>query len=98
MAEDRCMSISNVTLDDRFDLSRERIFLSGAQAIIRMLLMRSELDRRAGLNTAGFVSGYRGSPVGGLDQQFWHAQKHLAERNIRFQPGLNEELAATAVW
>src|SRR5690606_12717333 len=62
------------------------------------LLMRSELDRRAGLNTAGFVSGYRGSPVGGLDQQFWHAQKHLAERNIRFQPGLNEELAATAVW
>src|SRR4029079_8492404 len=79
-------------------LGKERIFLSGAQAVIRMLLMQRERDRRAGLNTAGFVSGYRGSPLGGLDMQLWKAKKQLADANIVFQPGLNEELAATACW
>src|SRR5262245_12396923 len=92
------MTLHHVALDDKFDLSKERIFLSGAQAIIRMLLMQRERDRRAGLNTAGFVSGYRGSPLGGLDLQLWKAQKQLAEADIVFQPGLNEELAATACW
>ena len=92
------MTLHDVTLADKFDLSKERIFLSGAQAIIRMLLMQRERDRRAGLDTAGFVSGYRGSPLGGLDQQLWKAKKELAQSNIVFQPGLNEELAATACW
>ncbi|TIS31092.1 hypothetical protein, partial [Mesorhizobium sp.] len=63
------MTLHDVALDDKFDLRKERIFLSGAQAVIRMLLMQRERDRRAGLNTAGFVSGYRGSPLGGLDMQ-----------------------------
>jgi indolepyruvate ferredoxin oxidoreductase len=92
------MTLHDVALDDKFDLGKQRIFLSGSQAIIRMLLMQRERDRRAGLNTAGFVSGYRGSPLGGLDQQFWRARKQLAAADIVFQPGLNEELAATACW
>jgi indolepyruvate ferredoxin oxidoreductase len=92
------MTLHDVTLDDKYDLAKERIFISGAQAIIRMLLMQRERDRRAGLNTAGFVSGYRGSPLGGLDQQLWKAKTNLAQSDIVFQPGLNEELAATACW
>jgi indolepyruvate ferredoxin oxidoreductase len=92
------MTLHDVALDDKFDLDKQRIFLSGSQAIIRMLLMQRERDRQAGLNTAGFVSGYRGSPLGGLDQQFWRAKKQLAKADIVFQPGLNEELAATACW
>ena len=92
------MTLHDVALDDKFDLGKERIFLSGAQAVIRMLLMQRERDRRAGLNTAGFVSGYRGSPLGGLDMQLWKAKKQLAQSDIVFQPGLNEELAATACW
>lgn len=92
------MTLHDVALDDKFDLGKERIFLSGAQAVIRMLLMQRARDRRAGLNTAGFVSGYRGSPLGGLDMQLWKARKQLAQSDIVFQPGLNEELAATACW
>ncbi|MEW9805493.1 indolepyruvate ferredoxin oxidoreductase family protein [Mesorhizobium sp. ZMM04-5] len=92
------MTLHDVALDDRFDLAKDRVFLTGAQAIVRMLLMQRERDRLAGLNTAGFVSGYRGSPLGGLDQQFWRARKALADSDIVFQPGLNEELAATACW
>ena len=88
----------DVTLHDKFDLSRSRIFASGVQAVVRMLLMQRELDRRNGLETAGFVSGYRGSPLGGLDQQLHRARKELAVADIRFEPGVNEELAATAVW
>jgi indolepyruvate ferredoxin oxidoreductase len=92
------MTLHDVALDDKFDLNKERIFVSGAQAVVRMLLMQRERDRLAGLNTAGFVSGYRGSPVGGLDMQLWRAQAQLSAANIVFQPGLNEELAATACW
>ncbi|HEX8665330.1 MAG TPA: indolepyruvate ferredoxin oxidoreductase family protein [Beijerinckiaceae bacterium] len=92
------VALRDVALDDKYDLTKERVFLTGTQAIIRMLLMQHERDRLAGLNTAGFVSGYRGSPIGGLDQNLWRAKKWLAERNIVFQPGLNEELAATALW
>ncbi|NGN44007.1 indolepyruvate ferredoxin oxidoreductase family protein [Mesorhizobium sp. CGMCC 1.15528] len=92
------MTLHDVALDDKFDLGKERIFLSGAQAVIRMLLMQCERDRRAGLNTAGFVSGYRGSPLGGLDLQLWKAKEQLKQADVVFQPGLNEELAATAVW
>ncbi|WP_187968286.1 indolepyruvate ferredoxin oxidoreductase family protein [Aquibium microcysteis] len=92
------MTLHDVSLDDKFDLGKDRIFVSGAQAIIRMLLMQRERDRLAGLNTAGFVTGYRGSPLGGLDQQLWKAKRQLASSDIVFQPGLNEELAATACW
>ena len=91
-------ALRQVTLDDKFDLSKDRVFLTGTQAIIRLLLMQRERDRLAGLNTAGFVSGYRGSPIGGLDQNLWRAREFLERANIVFQPGLNEELAATAVW
>ncbi|MGN6550859.1 MAG: indolepyruvate ferredoxin oxidoreductase family protein [Pararhizobium sp.] len=92
------MTLHDVSLDDKFDLSRERIFVSGTQAIVRLMMMQRERDRLAGLNTAGFVSGYRGSPLGGLDQQFFRAARQLEEHGIVFQPGLNEELAATACW
>ena len=92
------MTLHDVSLDDKFDLAKDRIFVSGAQAIVRMLLMQRDRDRRAGLNTAGFVTGYRGSPLGGLDQQLWKAKRQLAGADIVFQPGLNEELAATACW
>jgi indolepyruvate ferredoxin oxidoreductase len=87
-----------VTLDDKYDLDKERVFLSGTQAIVRLALMQKARDRLAGLNTAGFISGYRGSPLGGLDLQLWRAGKLLTANDIVFQPGLNEDLAATAVW
>ena len=90
--------LKDVTLDDKYDLAAEQVFLSGTQAIVRLLMMQQERDRRAGLNTAGFVSGYRGSPLGGLDQQMFKAAKQLKRHEIVFQPGLNEDLAATACW
>ncbi|MFY8115159.1 MAG: indolepyruvate ferredoxin oxidoreductase family protein, partial [Rhabdaerophilum sp.] len=90
--------LKDVTLDDKYDLAAEQVFLSGTQAVVRMLLMQQERDRRAGLDTAGFVSGYRGSPLGGLDQQLFRAGKQLKRHQIVFQPGLNEDLAATACW
>jgi indolepyruvate ferredoxin oxidoreductase len=96
--EEICMTLHDVTLQDKFDLSKDKIFVTGAQAIVRMLLMQRERDRRAGLDTAGFVTGYRGSPLGGLDQQMWKARRELKEAQVLFQPGLNEELAATACW
>jgi indolepyruvate ferredoxin oxidoreductase len=92
------MTLKTVSLDDKYDLAQDRIYVTGYQALIRMCLMQHERDRRAGLNTAGYVSGYRGSPLGGLDQQFQRARRQLQPRNILFQPGLNEDLAATAVW
>ncbi|WP_425453182.1 indolepyruvate ferredoxin oxidoreductase family protein [Bosea caraganae] len=90
--------LREVALDDKYDLTKQKIFLTGTQAIARMLMVQRERDRRAGLNTAGFVSGYRGSPLGGLDQQLARAGKQLKASNVVFQPGLNEDLAATAVW
>ncbi len=92
------MARNGVSLDDKFDLRKERVFLSGTQAVVRLALTQKERDRRAGLNTAGFISGYRGSPLGGLDQQLWRAKKVLEPNDIVFQPGLNEDLAATSVW
>ncbi|GJD49281.1 hypothetical protein OPKNFCMD_2011 [Methylobacterium crusticola] len=91
-------SLRSVTLDDKYDLSREQVFVTGTQAVIRMLLMQQARDRAAGLDTAGFVSGYRGSPIAGLDQNLARAGKVLERANIVFRPGLNEELAATAIW
>src|SRR5579863_10491017 len=87
-----------VSLADRFDLTKSPVLLNGAQAVARLLLAQKERDRRAGLNTAGFVTGYRGSPVGGLDLQFARLAREFDAADIHFEPGLNEELAATAVW
>ncbi|MCW0180551.1 MAG: indolepyruvate ferredoxin oxidoreductase family protein, partial [Zavarzinia sp.] len=88
----------SVSLDDKYDLATDQVYLTGTQALVRLCLMQRERDRRAGLATAGFVSGYRGSPLGGVDTQFTRAGKVLAAADIRFQPGLNEDLAATAIW
>ncbi len=85
-------------LNDRYQLDHGRAYLSGVQAFARLPLVQHRRDRAAGLNTAGFISGYRGSPLGTLDISLWQAQAELDRENIRFQPGLNEELAATAVW
>jgi indolepyruvate ferredoxin oxidoreductase len=92
------MTLKNVTLDDKYDLTQSRVFVTGYQALIRATLMQQERDRLAGLSTAGYVSGYRGSPLGGLDQQFMRAKPHLDKHNVLFQTGLNEDLAATAIW
>ena len=88
----------SVSLDDKYDLNETRVFVSGPQAIVRLLLIQKEMDRRAGRRTAGFISGYRGSPLGGLDLTFFRAGEPFTESDIVFQPGLNEDLAATAVW
>jgi indolepyruvate ferredoxin oxidoreductase len=92
------MPLRTVSLDDKYDLNQSHVFVTGFQALIRACLMQKERDRRAGLNTAGYVTGYRGSPLGGLDQQFMRAGRRLAAADVKFQPGLNEELAATALW
>jgi indolepyruvate ferredoxin oxidoreductase len=90
--------LNAISLDDKYALDKGRIYLSGIQALVRLPMLQQERDRRAGLNTAGFISGYRGSPLGGLDQALWKANKHLKDHNVVFQPGVNEDLAATAVW
>ena len=91
-------ALRKVTLDDKYELDSGRVFLNGAQAFVRLLILQRQRDKRAGLNTGGFVSGYRGSPLGALDLSLWKAQKFLDRANIKFQPGLNEDLAATAIW
>ncbi len=91
-------ALEEVTLDDKFALERGRAFMSGTQALVRLPMLQRDRDLRAGLNTAGFVTGYRGSPLGGVDQALWRAKKHLASHHVVFQPGLNEDLAATSVW
>ena len=91
-------ALETVTLDDKYSLARGRAFMSGVQALVRLPILQRTRDVMAGLNTGGFVSGYRGSPLGGYDQALWAAKKHLAEHHIVFQPGVNEELGATAVW
>jgi indolepyruvate ferredoxin oxidoreductase len=91
-------ALESVTLDDKYALETGRAFMSGTQALVRLPMLQRQRDARLGLNTAGFVSGYRGSPLGGYDQAMWQAKKHMQAQNIVFQPGVNEELAATAVW
>ena len=92
------MTLKPVSLDDKFDLSVPRVFVNGPQAVVRMLLMQQARDRAAGHNTAGYVTGYRGSPLGGIDQQMVRSKAELEAANIVFQPGVNEDLAATALW
>ncbi len=91
-------AIETVSLDDKYALENGRALMSGVQALVRLPMLQKKRDAMSGLNTAGFVSGYRGSPLGGYDQALWQAKKHLAAQNIVFTPGVNEELAATAVW
>ncbi len=91
-------ALEKVTLDDKYALDHGRAFMSGVQALVRLPMLQRTRDALAGLNTAGFISGYRGSPLGGYDQMLMQAKKHLAAQNIVFQPGVNEELGATAVW
>jgi indolepyruvate ferredoxin oxidoreductase len=91
-------ALESVTLDDKYALDTGRAFMSGVQALVRLPMLQRQRDAMAGLNTAGFVSGYRGSPLGGYDQALWAAKKHLQANHIVFQPGVNEELGATAVW
>ena len=88
----------SASLDDKYTQPNGRVFMTGYQALVRLLMIQQERDRAAGLDTAGFVSGYRGSPLGGLDQTLWKARSHLEKRRIVFQPGINEDMAATAVW
>jgi indolepyruvate ferredoxin oxidoreductase len=90
--------LREVSLEDRYDLAKQQVFITGTQAVVRMLLTQKLRDQQAGLNTAGFVSGYRGSPLGGLDTQLLRAKRPLDAASILFQPGLNEDLAATAIW
>src|ERR1700704_3349081 len=90
--------LAKASLDDKYTLASGRVFMTGTQALIRLMMLQRERDRVAGLNTAGFISGYRGSPLGGLDQALWRAQKHLEQSHIKFQPGVNEDLAATSIW
>ncbi len=92
------MSLHDVSLTDRFDLARETVLLGGIQALVRMLLMQKARDEVAGLETAGYATGYRGSPLGGVDQSMWKARKELEAADVKFEPGLNEDLAATALW
>jgi len=92
------MRATGATLEEKYTLERGRVYLTGVQALVRLALLQADRDRAAGLRTAGFVSGYRGSPLGALDRALVEAGPHLAAHDIRFQPGVNEELAATAVW
>ena len=91
-------ALESVTLDDKYSLARGRAFMSGVQALVRLPMLQRLRDAQAGLNTAGFISGYRGSPLGTYDQSLWAAKKHMEANHIVFQPGVNEELGATAVW
>ncbi len=88
----------SVNLDDKYRVEGGQVFITGVQALVRLPLLRREIDAKNGLNTAGFISGYRGSPLGTYDKQLWHEKKRLAGHHIIFRPGVNEELAATAVW
>ncbi|MCH8180176.1 MAG: indolepyruvate ferredoxin oxidoreductase family protein [Proteobacteria bacterium] len=91
-------ALSSLSLEDKYTLERGQAFMSGVQALVRLPILQHTRDALAGLNTAGFISGYRGSPLGGYDQALWKARQHLDKHHIVFQPGVNEELGATAVW
>jgi indolepyruvate ferredoxin oxidoreductase len=88
----------DISLDDKYTAESGLVYLTGVQALVRLHLMQRQRDLAAGLNTAGFISGYRGSPLGGFDQALWKAEEFLRKSHIKFQPGVNEELAATAIW
>src|SRR6202012_5664608 len=87
------MTLMRVGLDDKYDLEARRIYLSGVQALVRLPMLQRERDRAAGLNTGGFISGYRGSPLGMYDHALWRARKFLDLHDVRVQPAINEDLA-----
>ncbi|KAF1019816.1 MAG: hypothetical protein GAK30_02908 [Paracidovorax wautersii] len=91
-------ALQEASLDDKYRIDHGRAFMSGVQALVKLPMLQQMRDQSAGKNTAGFVSGYRGSPLGGYDQALWKAAEHLKAHHIVFQPGVNEELGATAVW
>jgi len=91
-------ALATVSLDDKWTVDRGRVYLNGTQALVRLLMLQRQRDLLAGYNTAGFLSGYRGSPLGAVDQTAWRAKAHLERYHVRFQPGVNEDLAATAIW
>ena len=92
------LQADSITLDDKYTLQRGRVFLTGTQALIRVAMMQRQRDLAAGLNTAGFITGYRGSPLGSVDQTAAKARKHLEAHHVKFHPGVNEDLAATSIW
>jgi indolepyruvate ferredoxin oxidoreductase len=92
------MTLRTVSLDDKYTQQEGRIFITGTQALVRLPLMQHLRDKAEGFHTGGYISGYRGSPLGGYDQQLWAAKKHLQAHHIVFNPGVNEDLAATACW
>lgn len=92
------MSLAEIRLDDKYRLATGHLYLTGTQALTRLPMLQHQRDLAQGLNTGCFISGYRGSPLGGLDKSLWEAREFLKQNAIHFQPGLNEELAATAVW
>lgn len=89
---------SPITIDDKYTLTRGRAYMSGIQALVKLPMMQKLRDAAEGWHTAGYISGYRGSPLAALDLNLWKAKKHLAEHSIHFHPGVNEDLAATAIW
>ena len=89
----------NMTLEDKYRLDKGRVYVTGQQAIVRLMLIQRKIDEKAGLNTGGFISGYRGSPMTAIDVELWRAgEAMLGEHHVKFWPGLNENLAMTAVW
>ena len=92
------MTLLKVSLDDKYTKEDGRIYLNGTQALVRLTLMQRRRDLASGLNTAGYVTGYRGSPLGGMDKEFAAAARHLNTHHVKFHPGVNEDLAATAIW
>jgi len=92
------MKLAEVSLDDKYSAERGEVFLTGTQALVRLPIMQYQRDAAAGHNTACYISGYRGSPLGNFDKALWQAKQFLKRQSIHFQPGVNEDLAATAVW
>jgi indolepyruvate ferredoxin oxidoreductase len=92
------MALAQVSLDDKYVLEKGRVYLTGTQALVRLAMMQRQRDKAAGIETGGFISGYRGSPLGLYDNALWNARQFLEKNRIHFQPGVNEDLAATAVW
>ena len=90
--------MATITLDDKYTATTGRVYVTGAQALVRLPIEQARRDKAAGHDTAGFISGYRGSPLGTYDSALWAAAKHLAAGRIHFEPGINEDLAAAAVW
>ena len=85
-------------LEDRYDLAKSKIYINGVQTFLRMAMAQRQLDQQAGLDTGGFITGYRGSPVGGVDLEAWRESSRLQQHGVLFQPSINEDLAATAIW